>query len=85
MNTTIRQQIQGGVDARLAVEHLPRHDAEADRIKAAAGARMLGYDGASVEEAARQARCAGGPSVEDLVEMIRVRRMHPATPGRFVA
>lgn len=82
---TIREQIQQGIDARLAVEHEPRHDAEADRIKAAAGVRMLGFDGASVEEAARQAHVAGGPSVEELAEMIRVRRQHPSMPGKVAA
>lgn len=79
MKKTLREQIQGGIDARLAFQDEER------RIKAAAGARMLGLDGTSVAEAARQARCAGGPPLEVLEEQIRVRRLHPDEPGRVVA
>lgn len=83
MSTTIREQIQGGIDARVDVE--PLGDAEFLRILAAAGTRMLGRDGASIEEAARQAVVAGGPSIEELQEMIRERRRHPETPGLVAA
>lgn len=80
---TIQEQVQAGIDARLAVE--PLGDAEFKRILGAAGARMLGVDGASIEEAARQAACAGGPSVDELIERIRARRQHPSEPGRVAA
>ncbi|MGP4916200.1 hypothetical protein ACTXJ9_10915 [Brachybacterium tyrofermentans] len=83
MSTTIREQIQGGIDARANAA--PLDDPEFLRILAAAGARMIGHDGASVEEAARQAVVAGGPSIEDLQEWIRERRRHPETPGLVAA
>lgn len=76
----IQQQVQAGLDARVAFQD------EEDRITAAAGAIMLGADGTSVEEAARLAWRAGGRlSVEELVQMIRVRREHPSVPGRVAA
>lgn len=77
----IQEQVQAGIDARLENPT----GTEFDRVLAAAGARMLGMDGASVEEAARQAKCAGGPSLEVLVEQIRARRQHPSEPGRGAA
>lgn len=83
MSTTIGEQIQNGIDARVDVE--PLGDAEYRRILAAAGTRMLGRDGASIEEAARQAVVAGGPSIEDLQEWIRERRRRPGTPGLVAA
>ena len=75
----IQEQVQAGIDARVAFQD------EEDRIAAAAGVIMLGADGTSVEEAARMAKRAGGPSVEELVKMIRVRRQHPSVPGRVAA
>lgn len=75
----IQEQVQAGIDARVAFQD------EEDRIAAAAGVIMLGADGTSVEEAARMAKRAGGPSVEELIRMIRVRRQHPSRPGRVAA
>jgi hypothetical protein len=81
--TQIQQQVQAGIDARLSVT--PLEGDELKRILAAAGARMLGLDGASVEEAARQAVCAGGPSVEGLEQRIRARRAAAAHRNRVAA
>lgn len=69
-------------DTRPQIETDAFGDSEFRRIAAAAGARMLGFDGTSVEEAARQAVVAGGPSLEELTDMIRERRRHPNTPGK---
>ncbi|MGY5764945.1 hypothetical protein ACXET9_07090 [Brachybacterium sp. DNPG3] len=79
----VREQVQAGIDARLATP--PLECDEMKRILAAAGARMLGLDGASVEEAARQAVCAGGPSVEQLEQMIRARRTAAAGHAEVAA
>lgn len=78
---SIREQVQAGIDARLANPT----GTEFDRILAAGGARMLGLDGTSVEDAARQAKCAGGPSLEELEQAIRDRRAAAAARSRAAA
>ena len=72
MSTTIRAQIQHGVDARVDQPVL-----NAGKPLALAYRTLLGWDGTSIDDAVEQAWTPTGPSRDSIRARIEFRRANP--------